>query len=495
MRAISEEKSSPAQQLSLPKVWDATSTVRNLRRLVWLYFLLLIFEGAFRKWIIPQLSGPLLIIRDPVVVAIYVLALRARLFPYNIYTVSLGIIAFLSWATGLIVLLPLYSLRTAFLVTGFGIRSDFLHLPLIFIIPKVINFEDVKRVGRWTIIGMVPMALLMVWQFATPVDSFVNRVAGVGDGLQIQASGGKVRPPGVFSFVSGTVYYLSAAAAFLLHAAFARLPYKTWLLASSGASVIVGLAVSGSRSTVLAAAMVLSAVGVILLIRPSLVNKFWRHSLLAVVVIWGLTYIPIFQEGLETLTARFVEAAESTDTTVLGGLIDRTFYGFVEGAHIINSVPLGGFGLGVGTNGGAVFLTGQAEFLLAENEWSRILLESGPIIGLAFVIWRCAIVYRIGRLAIGQVREGNTLPLFLFSAGAFILLQGPFGQPTSLGFAVVLAGLCLAAKPIEEKPEPEPPLDLINPAPIKVRRRSRYAERLHDATSRSGFDYHGPVDR
>ncbi len=27
---------------------------------------------------------PLLIIRDPVVVAIYVLALRARLFPYNI---------------------------------------------------------------------------------------------------------------------------------------------------------------------------------------------------------------------------------------------------------------------------------------------------------------------------------------------------------------------------------------------------------------------------
>ena len=158
-------------------------------------------------------------------------------------------------------------------------------------------------------------------------------------------------------------------------------------------------------------------------------------------------------------------------------------------------MPLGGFGLGVGTNGGAVFLTGQADFLLAENEWSRILLESGPIVGLAFLIWRCALVFKIGRFAIGQVRRGNTLPLFLFSAGLFILLQGPFGQPTSLGFAVVLAGLCLAAKPIEEAPVPEPALEMVNPPPVRVRRRSRYAERLHSSTRRSSSAHHGPVDR
>ena len=494
MKAISEQKGSAAQP-SLPKVWDATSTVRNLRRLVWLYLLLLIFEGVFRKWIIPQLSGPLLIIRDPVVVAIYVLALRARLFPQNIYTVSLAIIALLAWATGMIVLLPLYSLRTAFLVTGFGVRSDFLHLPLIFIIPAVLDMEDVKLVGRWTIIGMIPMAVLMAWQFAAPPDSFVNRVAGVGESLQIQVGGGKIRPPGVFSFVSGTVYYLSAATAFLLHAAMARLPYKTWLLAASGASLLVGLAVSGSRSTVLAVALVVLSVAVILVIRPSLVNKFWRNLLVAIVVIWAISYIPIFREGLEILSNRFVEAAESTDTTVVGGMLERALFGFTEAGHIINSVPLGGFGLGVGTNGGAVFLTGQAEFLLAENEWSRILLESGPIIGLAFVIWRCAIAFKIGCFAIAQVREGNTLPLFLFSAGAFIILQGPFGQPTSLGFAVVLAGLSLAARPVQEAPSPEATSELADPPPVPLRRRSRYAERLHDSTSRSSAAYHGPVDR
>ena len=494
MKAIAHRPTSPTGE-NLPQVFDATTTVRNLRRLIWLYLLLLIFEGAFRKWIVPQLSSPLLLIRDPVVVAIYVLALRARLFPQNIYVTSLALIALLSWATGIIVLLPLYSLQTIILVTGFGIRSDFLHLPLIFIIPAVLDLEDVKRVGRWTIIGMIPMALLMVWQFSSAPDTFVNRAAGIGEGLQIQVGGGKVRPPGVFSFVSGTVYYLSAVTAFLLHAALARLPYRTWLLGASGASLMVGLAVSGSRSTIVAVALVVASVGVVLLVRPSLVNKFGRHLLLAVVVIWGITYIPIFQEGLGVLTDRFVEAADVAEDTVLGGLTSRIIFGFTEALHIITSVPLGGFGLGVGTNGGAAFLTGEASFLLAENEWSRILLESGPILGSAFLIWRCALAFKIGCFAVGQVRRGNTLPLFLFSAGLFLILQGTFGQPTSLGFAVVLAGLCLAARPVEEAPVPESAEETMNPPKVRLRGRSKYAERLHGTMDRSSSVHHGPADR
>lgn len=39
---------------------------KSLRKLLWLYFWLLIFEGALRKWILPGLSSPLLLVRDPV---------------------------------------------------------------------------------------------------------------------------------------------------------------------------------------------------------------------------------------------------------------------------------------------------------------------------------------------------------------------------------------------------------------------------------------------
>ncbi len=488
MKAILVDPRLVSAQENRPKVFDATSTVANLRRLIWLYILLLIFEGVFRKWLLPRFSSPLLLIRDPVVVAIYVLALRARLFPYNTFVISLLLIALMSWGAGIVVLLQSFPLHTSILVTGYGVRSDFLHLPLIFIIPALFDLEDVKRVGKWTIIGMIPMALLMVAQFASSADSFINRAAGVGEGQQIQAGGGRIRPPGVFSFVSGTVYYLSAAAAFLLHAVLARLPYRTWLLAASGGGLIVGLGVSGSRSTVLAVLVVVASLGAILLLRPTLVNKFGRHLLLAVAVLWAISYLPIFQEGVSVLSDRFTESAEIGETTVVAGLISRTLEGFTEGLSVLKTAPLGGYGLGVGTNGGAHFLTGEASFLLAENEWSRILLESGPILGLAFLLWRVALVFKIGAFSLGQVRAGNTLPIFLFAAGMFALLQGPFGQPTSLGFAVVFAGLSLAAQPDElefgKSDMPEPPR--------RVRGRSQYAERLHGSATRS---QHGPFDR
>ena len=488
-RVIAEAKVPPA-------AGDAARTIQNIRRLIWLYLFLLIFEGALRKWVVPQFSAPLLIVRDPVAILIYVLALRARVFPFNVYVVSITIIAILSWAAGIIVLAPYVAMKTVLLITAYGVRSDFLHLPLIFILPAVLDLEDVKRIGRWTIIGMIPMALLMAAQFNATPESFINTAAGTGEGMQMGAGGGKIRPPGPFSFISGAVYYLSAVAAFLLHTVLARLPYKTWLLASSGAALLIGMGVSGSRSTVLAVGVVVASLAVILLVRPTLVNKFGRHILVAAVVCWAISYLPVFREGLGILSDRFIEGAENADTGVIAGLVDRTMGSFLEGFRVVTRVPLGGFGLGVGTNGGANFLVGHAEFLLAENEWSRILLESGPILGLAFLIWRCAITFRIGRLAVRQLTFENTLPLLLFSAAFFVLLQGPFGQPTSLGFAVIFAGLSLAARNPEsdEVETPEEAEELPASPPRRIGRRSVYAERLHG--TRGGLPRsHGPADR
>ncbi|MEP6686323.1 MAG: hypothetical protein ABJB22_06050, partial [Verrucomicrobiota bacterium] len=64
MSAIADRRI-PSAHENLPKVFDASKTILNIRRLIWLYILLLVFEGAFRKWIVPQLSSPLLLIRDP----------------------------------------------------------------------------------------------------------------------------------------------------------------------------------------------------------------------------------------------------------------------------------------------------------------------------------------------------------------------------------------------------------------------------------------------
>lgn len=473
----------PSATQNPPAVYDTARMVRYIRRLIWLYLLLLITEGALRKWVVPQFSAPLLVVRDPVAVLIYFLALRARLFPFNSFVISLTIIALLSWATGILVLLPYLPIQTLVLVTGYGFRSNFLHLPLIFIIPAVMDLKDVQRIGWWTMVGMIPMGILMAAQFNASPEAYINRAAGLGEGTQIQAGGGKIRPPGVFSFISGAVYYLSASAAFLLHAVLSKLPYKTWLLGAAGAALIVGMGVSGSRSVVLAVAVVVASLALILVVRPSAMNKFGRNLLIVVIVIWAVSYVPIFREGLGILSNRFTESAEQEEKSIVKGLVSRTFEGFTDGVQVLDKMPLGGYGLGVGTNGGASFLIGHGAFLLAENEWSRILLESGPILGIAFILWRLALTYRVGRFALRQLSLGNTLPIFLFSAVFFVLLEGPFGQPTSLGFAVVLAGLCLAARPNEQSSPGTGPddsdKDHAKEAPPRAMRRSPYAERLH----------------
>jgi hypothetical protein len=467
---------------NLPKSFDRSGTIRNIRRLIWLYLWLLIFEGSFRKWILPEFSAPLLLIRDPVVLAIYFLAFRARVFPQNVFVVTIEILAILSWATGIIVLLPYLPIKTIVLITGYGARCNFLHLPLVFIIPAVFNLEDVKRIGWWTIVGMVPMAILMVMQFNSAPDSFINRAAGLGEGTQIQAGGGKIRPPAFFSFISGTVYYVSATAAFLLHALLAKLPYRQWLLYASAGALILALGVSGSRSAVLAIMVVMASLAIILLVRPALVGRFGRLLLFAALLLAAISYVPIFREGLGVLSDRFTESTQD-DESIVGGLVSRTIGSFTEGLLVLNRVPIGGYGLGVGTSGGASFLVGQAGFLLAENEWSRILLESGPILGLAFLIWRTALVLQLLRFALREVGAGNTLPMLLFGAGVFVFLQGPFGQPTTVGFAVILAGLAFAARSqdrveLEPAAGPVPEPNELPPPPKS--RRSAYAERLHD---------------
>lgn len=451
-------------------------SIIHIKRLIWLYFFLLIFEGTFRKWILPQFSDVLLVVRDPVVLAIYFVALKARVFPRNGYILALGIIGILCWLVSLVVLEPYLSLKPLILVTGFGFRSNFLHLPLIFIIGKVLDQDDVLKLGKWVVIGLIPMCVLLAIQFNAAPDSFINRTAGLGETQQITAGGGKIRPPGTFSFVSGVIFYSALAAAFLLYGALTRGVYKNWILLGGGFALVVTIAVSGSRSVLLAVLVVLASLIAIIAIRPSAMNQFGRNLLIVVVVLLVAVRLPVFKEGVQVLSDRFTAVAEAEEKSIARGLLARTFSGFTEGILLLTRAPIAGYGLGIGTNGGAKFLTGRSLFLLSEGEWGRVVLESGPILGLAFLVWRTMLTFKLGLFSYRQLKRGEILPIMLYCAGFLSLLNGQFGQPTNLGFAVFVCGLCLAAgntKTPVELPVPD------GAALRRMARRSRYAERIH----------------
>ena len=450
--------------------------IRNIRRLIWLYFWLLLLEGALRKWALPQLSNPLLIIRDPVVILIYVLAIRARVFPRNGWVFSLAIIGFLSLAASFIALWPYLPPSRIVLVSGFGFRANYLHLPLIFLLPRVLREEDVKRIGWWVLVLVVPMSLLMVAQFRAAPDSLLNRTAS-GEGEQIVAALGRVRTAGTFSFVVGVVAYFALATGFLVWAALKRDIYKNWVLFAAGVALLIGISVSGSRSVVGACAVVVASLVLVLLLRPGAVNRFGQALLVTVVLGFLVTQTPVFKEGLSVLTTRFSDVAESEQQSIVVGLISRVFDGFSESVRVYPDAPFFGYGLGIGTNAGARFLTGETTFLLAEGEWARMLLESGPVLGLAFLLWRFSLMLHVLLLCLRSVRRGNVLPLLLFSSSGLPLMNGQFGPPTILGFAVFTTGLALAARNADDETE------ISAAPPVKservVGRRSTYADRLH----------------
>ena len=114
----------------------------NLRTLLWLYLVLLIFEGAVRKWILPSLDAPLLVIRDPLVMWIYLQAVHQRLsFRSSFFMPNLV----LAVATTFLSLFGSGNL----LITIYGLRTDFLQFPLLFLIPQILNRDDVIAMGKF----------------------------------------------------------------------------------------------------------------------------------------------------------------------------------------------------------------------------------------------------------------------------------------------------------------------------------------------------------
>jgi hypothetical protein len=465
--------------------------IRNIRRLIWLYFWLLIIEGALRKWVLPQLSNPLLIVRDPVVIAAYLLAIKEGVFPRNFWITSLSILAMLSFGVSFLTLWPYLPPSRIFLVSGFGFRSNFLHLPLIFLVPRVFRPEDLRKMGWWCLIVVIPMTALMVAQFRAAPDALVNRTAG-GEGEMMTAALGKVRTAATFSFVTGVVSYFSLATAFAIWAALRRGMYRDWLLFAAGAALVIGVSVSGSRSVVGACAVVAASLAYVLFVKPSALNRFGRALPVLALLMWIVSRTSVFHEGVDVLTTRFSDVAEAGQTSVAGDVVSRVFSGFEEGFIALTKAPFFGYGLGIGTNAGAKFLTGHSMFLLSEGEWSRVLLESGPVFGLAFLLWRCAAAVYIGRTCLRTVRAGHVLPLLLFSSAVLPLLSGQFGQPTILGFTALATGLALAAAKGEEESEGSEQMEPAAPVVRRVNRRSPYAERLH---SSSPSKSNGSVDR
>lgn len=419
---------------------------KTIKTLIWLYVVLLIFEGALRKWVLPSWSDPLLIVRDPIALAIYVAALFSGRFPFNGFTATILALAMAS------IMASLAAGQTNLLVLGYGLRINYWHLPLIWIMGHVLTRKDVERLGCFLLLVAIPMTILMVAQFRSPMNAFINKGIGSDEGGQIFGAMGRIRPPGLFSFITGPQLFYPLVAAFFLHQASAHRRLWWPVLIAAGLAVLVALPVSISRTAMLATGIVVAAF-VLSMPRAGIgVGPRFKAILTLGVVGFVVTLLPIFSEGREVFMSRWETASVSTQGDAWSGIFGRVVGGFTQPFYWAGQAPFFGHGIGVGSNVGARLLSGRVGFLLAEDEWSKIFLELGPIVGGGFLGFRIFLTVYLGLKALGALfHRRDVLPVLLFAACSVPILLNQWAPPTILGFAVVGGGLLLASL----NPEPE----------------------------------------
>jgi hypothetical protein len=171
-----------------------------------------------------------------------------------------------------------------------------------------------------------------------------------------------------------------------------------------------------------------------------------RPLVLLAIVGAGLSLLPVFREGLGVFMMRWDSAADDAPGAAWTNVIERTVNGFTNPYFFMKEAPFLGHGIGTGSNVGARLTSGEVGFLLAEEEWGKVLLELGPVLGAAFIGLRLVLVGWLGWRSWRALRDDrNVLPLLIFSATALTVLQGQWAPPTVLGFAVVGSGLLLGA--------------------------------------------------
>jgi hypothetical protein len=417
----------------------ASTHLRSIKTGIWLYFILLIFEGAIRKWIFPGLSTPLLIIRDPIALWIILQVWYWKLLDFNIYLASMVAIGIITTFTAL------FLGHGNLFVALYGARIFILHFPLIFIIGKIFTREDVVKMGRAMLFISVPTIILVVLQFYSPQSAWVNRGVG-GDTLGAGFSGalGFFRPPGFFSFTAGNTLFYSALGLFVFYFWLSNEKVNKILLILGTISLIAAIPLSLSRGLLFQ--LVISLIFVIIGLKFNV--KYYKNLAITFVCVVILFFVvsqtAIFKTATDAFSAR-IETASSDEGGLKGTLIDRYVGLMAESIKIAMDQPLFGYGLGMGTNVGSILLSGHAGFLIAEEEWARIIGEIGPIFGILVILLRISLTIKIGIRSYLQLANETLLPWILFSLTFILLLNGSWAQPSALGFCVLISGLNIAA--------------------------------------------------
>ena len=427
-------------------------------RAITLIYVLAILEGVLRKWLLPSYSQLLFFIRDPVVLAAYVVAVAGGLWPRGRALLYVGLIlavAALVVAAGQLAFGGT-DVEHPMLFAAYGWRNYFLYLPLAFVVADVFEATDIARVIRITLLLSLPIAVLVIVQFYAPLDSWIN--VGLGDSPQSQFAGlalteDHTRPMGPFTSNLGQREYVVSGLAMIIGAWLS----ERWRMLLRRRELVVGtlgmltcLAISGSRGVVINTGILTVVAIAAIALQAGQVHRGRALGWFAAIVVVALVAYPlVFPDSYHAIATRWQVADEFESTRFTGGVFGRALYGLVDFLRLMDETPLLGFGLGLGGNASTLMgllIGGESPVSVAETDWARHIVDLGPVLGLMYLVFRVALTIALLREAITSLRRGSLMSFLIFGFVGSELLAGQItGQGSVNAYAWLFAGFCLAS--------------------------------------------------
>lgn len=437
LRASHKSEAKPNHRVSVHVRWG-----------LGLFLVLLIYDGALRKWVLPSAEQILFIAKDALLLGLlaYVLLHRPRHKKTAMQpTARALLLLYAVW-----VLLEAGNLNLPNPLVGiWGIKAHLLYASLILLLP--LAFSNLDETLRWLVKAYpwitVPVCALAFVQLASPADSFINQqVRGGLEMISYFGESGLVRVTGTFSYITGMGAFVQATTVLGMGLFLGGARSRPFLIGLGFA--LAALPATGSRG-VIAVAAVSALIMLVAATGARLIGSRMAVRIVAVIAVLGAISLQTQDAAWVALQQRAQGAAESHGDTV------RAFTAFTNAFSFFDVAGFLGFGSGSASLGSPALAEGVAPFswlppgIYFEEESGRLVLELGMFGWLFSLAMRVAMFFWAVKLALKgrtrSVRVAGVLALPVMALGMYVG-NGVFAPPVGGTFYWFSVGLLAMAQ-------------------------------------------------
>jgi len=381
-------------------------------------------EGAVRKWIFPEWSMEIYLVKDFIVAIMLIASFSASRFVSSndlFWGWRKSWISFVLPLYGGIVFIDAFNPNLPNLALGlWGLKVHLLYISLLFIIPIIYQrwpgllWRDV-RIILFLGIGIAVLGLI---QFSLPPGHFLNRYVVEGSSISTFGITNAVRVTGTFPYITGMTVFMLFTTALSLTILLSGPKNTFWLITLTASVALMGAAMvmTGSRwgayMLILFVLFISYQIGVRLLSRPAVIGLvFFAIALFVAATFWD--------NALQALILR-AQSASDKDTRVATMLFG--FWRFIT--------EVGALGYGSGSThqaapalvpGGFYEWLSPIDIRTFEDEPSRVLVELG-LIGFVVILSLRLFLISYGLWVIRVARGTAAFPLAVFYTFSLIAL-------------------------------------------------------------------------